>query len=122
MKRSSGEDTDLGNTDPKLPVAMNDYPVEWFVEDVRDTRADVREQPDGVADEIRRPEDTVELAKDFLFVVVHDTCLQIGCSQTHVLDSEGVHLKWSVIDVANGHRYGIQEDGQRIPQVQPDNC
>ena len=71
---------------------MDDNAVERFIEDVCNTRADVREQPDGVADKICRPENTIELAKDFLFVVVHDTRLQVGCSQTHVLDSQRVHL------------------------------
>jgi len=52
----------------------------------------VREQADRVANEIRGSQDTIKLAKDFLFVVIDDTCLQVGCSQTHVLDSQGIHL------------------------------
>jgi len=68
-------DTYFGDANPKFPVTMDDHTVERFIEDIRDTRTDVREQPDGVANEIRRPENTVELAKDFLFVVVHDTRL-----------------------------------------------
>ena len=98
---------------------MDDNTVERFIKDVCDARTDVCEQPNGVADEICRSEDTIELAKDFLFVVVHDTRLQIGCSQTHVLDSKRIHLQRSIVDIADGHCHGVEEDSERVPQVQP---
>lgn len=101
---------------------MDNNTIERFIEDVCDARTDVCEQPDGVADEICRPEDTIELTKDFLFVVVHDTRLQIGRSQTHVLDSQRIHLQWGVVDIADGHRHRVEEEGERVPQVQPSNC
>lgn len=82
----------FGNTDAKFSVPVDDNTVEWFIEDVSDPGTDVSKQPNRVSDEICRSDDTVKLTEDLLFVVVHNTRFQVGCSQTHVLDSQRIHL------------------------------
>lgn len=94
---------------------MDDNTVERFIKDVCDSRTDVREQANRVSDEICRSNNAVELTEDLLFIVVHDTRLQVGCSQTHVLDSERVHLQRSIINITDSHCHSVEEDGERIP-------
>lgn len=67
----------LSDPDANFLVAMHDHAIEWLVEDVGDTRADIGEQSHGVANEIRRAKDAVQLSQDLLPVVIHDTFFQI---------------------------------------------
>lgn len=73
-------------------ISTHDDTVERLVENIGYSGADVREQADGVADEICGAEDAIELAEDLLPVMILNTVLQIGQGEAHVLDSKCIHL------------------------------
>lgn len=93
--------------------------MEWLVEDILHTGADVREQADGVANEVGREEDTVELAEHLLAVVVYNTRLEVGHRQAHVFDSERIHPEGCVVDVADSHRERVEYDGEWVIRADP---
>ena len=73
-------------------VAMHYSAIEGFIEDVRDARTNVSKQSDRVPDEVCRAKDTIELPKNLLAVVIHNSGLKVNRSQSHVRDGKGIHL------------------------------
>ena len=99
---------------------MHDHTIEGLVEDVRHTRAHVREKTHGITDEVGGTKDAIQLSQHLLAIVIHDTFLQIRQRQAHVSDRERVHFQWCSIDVSEGHCDSVQDYGERVPQAEPE--
>ena len=109
----------LRDTNADLLVAVHDCPIEWLVKDVGDAGTDVREESDRVTDEVSRTKDAIQLTENFLSVVMHDTFLKVWQSESHVFNSQCVHLQRCIIDVPDGHGNRVEDNRKRIAQAQP---
>lgn len=77
------------------------------------------------ADEMCPPEDigtsqhSVELAEELVAVVHRQALLQDGQRQSGILNDERVQPDGRIVDVAEGHRQGVDEEVERIVRVEP---
>lgn len=98
---------------------MHNNALERLVEDICNPRADIGEKADGISDEIGGSQNPIQLAQDFLAIVIENAVLEVCCGQPHVLDSQCVHLQRGVVDVPYSHRQGIQDHCQWVSNAQP---
>ena len=98
---------------------MHDHAIERLIEDIGHAGTDVREESNRVPDEVSCTKDAIQLTENFLSVVMHDTFLKVWQSESHVFDSQCVHLQRCIIDVPDGHSNRVEDNRKRIAQAQP---
>jgi hypothetical protein len=67
----------LCDADTELCVSMHYRTIQWFIKKIGDSRTDVGEEPNRIANEIGRPQYPIELAEHILAVVISDATLEL---------------------------------------------
>jgi hypothetical protein len=96
---------------------MHDHALVRLVEDITESGRDVVEETDGITEEIRGSEYSIDLTDKLLLVMKYDSLLQGGDVEPDILQSQRAEVDGSSVDVSECHGESIQdivEDSTRV--------
>lgn len=86
--------------DTQITMSMHDDTLDRLVKDVLNTRADVVEQSDRVAQEVGGTKYSVDLGDELFSIMQDDALLQRRHRQSSVVDDQCVKPNWRSVDVS----------------------